>query len=83
MHHHTTWYEGRPRSRRQCVRSPPPQKKGATAHVYCGETVAHFSYCEALVLYLLTNTADYCCSQFIIKQITCFCCAFILISFML
>ena len=48
----TTWYRGRPRPRPHCVRAPP---KGAqnplfSVHVYCSQTVAHLSYCSALVM---------------------------------
>jgi len=49
------WYGGRPRPRRHYVRrepSPSPQKGHGpqfSAHVYCGQTVAHPSYCWALV----------------------------------
>jgi len=54
-----TWYGGRPRLRRHCVRwgpSPEPCKKRGTvaphfwAYVYCGQTVAHLSYCSVLVV---------------------------------
>ena len=54
MDQDATWYEGRSRPRQHCVRwgpSPPPPK-GAQApsfrpmsNVYCGQTVAHLSYC--------------------------------------
>jgi len=50
-----TWYEGMPRSRPHCDTWGPscPSKKGHSpqflAHVYCGQTVAHLSYCCALV----------------------------------
>jgi len=51
------WYGGRPRPRRHCVRwgpSSPTERGTATAShfsalVYCGQTVAHLSYCWALV----------------------------------
>jgi len=54
----TTRYGGRPRPRWHCVRwepSSPPPRKGAEqpptfAYVYCGQMVAHLSYCWALVL---------------------------------
>ena len=47
MDQDATWYEGRPRPRRLCIRQGPrstPQKKGGaappkfSAHVYCGQT---------------------------------------------
>ena len=51
-----TWYEGRPPLKRHCVRwepSSPSPKRGQSpqfsAHVYCGQTVAHPSYCYALI----------------------------------
>jgi len=47
-----TWYGGRHWPGPHCVKwgpSPPPKKKGHSpqfsAHVYCGLTVANFSYC--------------------------------------
>ena len=48
-----TWHGRRPRPRPHCVRwgpsSPFPQERGHSppfsAHVYCGQTVAHLSYC--------------------------------------
>ena len=51
-----TWYGGRPQSRRYYIRwGPSSLKKGGTApaqssaqfsaHAYCGQTVAHLSYC--------------------------------------
>jgi len=48
-----TWHGGRPRPKPHCVRWEPssPTPKGGTsaahfsAHVYCGQTVAHLSYC--------------------------------------
>jgi len=53
MDQDATWCEGRPRPRPHCVTwgpsSPPPGKKRHSpqflAHVYCGQTVAHLSYC--------------------------------------
>ena len=53
MDQDTTSYEGRPGPKLHCVMgtqlplpksglSPPPQ---FSAHVYCGQTVAHLSYC--------------------------------------
>ena len=52
-----TWYEARPRPRPHCVTWGPAQPpKGAQlpifGHVYCGPTVAHLSYCWALVVQL-------------------------------
>ena len=52
-----TWHGGRPRLRPHCVRwgpsSAPLEKRGHpaqfSAHVYCGQTVAHLIYCSALV----------------------------------
>jgi len=45
-----TWYEGRPRPRPHCVRWRPSFPRRGTnpqfsARVYCGQTVAHLSYC--------------------------------------
>jgi len=53
MDQDATWCGGRPRHRPQCVRwNPAPPRKGAqqphphfSAHVYCGQTVAHLSNC--------------------------------------
>ena len=46
MDQDATWYGGRPRPRRHCVRrgpsSPSPRER---AHVYCGQTVADLSNC--------------------------------------
>jgi len=57
MDQDATWYEGRPRPRRHCVRWEPscPHGKGHSSphfsgHVYCGQMVAHLSNCWALVL---------------------------------
>ena len=51
-----TWCGGRPRPRRHCVRWRPssPTERGTaaphfSAHVYCGQTIAHLSNCWALV----------------------------------
>jgi len=52
MDQDATWYRGRPRPRQHCVRWEPSlpftPKKGHSphfsAHVYCGQTVAHLSY---------------------------------------
>jgi len=46
----TTWYGGKPRPRPHCVRWGHSSPKRGTnpqfsAHVYCGQTVAHLSYC--------------------------------------
>jgi len=46
-----TWYGGRHRPRRHCIRWGPisplkaAQSPQFSAHVYCGQTVAHLSYC--------------------------------------
>ena len=52
MDHDATWYGGRPRPRRPCIRwipllSPPQRGYGPQflAHVYCGQTVPHLSHC--------------------------------------
>jgi len=48
MDQNVTWYDGRPRPRPHCVTwgpkwgTAPPQ---FSADVYCGQTVAHLSYC--------------------------------------
>jgi len=62
MDQDATWYEDWPWLRPHCVTwgssspkrgtAPPPQ---FSAHVYCGQTVAHLSYCWALV-----NTLKQC-----------------------
>jgi len=56
MDQDATWYVGRPRPRRHCVRRGPSsptereqQLSHFSAHVYCGQTVAHLSNCRALV----------------------------------
>jgi len=48
MDQDATWYEGRHRHRRHCVRWGPsfPQ---FSANIYCGQTVAHLSNCWAVV----------------------------------
>ena len=54
---HATWYGGRPRRKPHCARWGPSilsPKRGRSplqfsAHVYCDQTVAHLSYCWALV----------------------------------
>ena len=58
MDQDATWYEGRPRPRPHCVTlgHSLPQKGSTTlpqfsAHVYCGQTVAHLSYSWALLLF--------------------------------
>ena len=61
MDQNETWHRGRPRPRRHCVRWAPssPQRDTApqlSAHVYCGQTFAHLSYCWALLSpYYSTN----------------------------
>jgi len=58
MDQDSTWYGGRPRPRRHCVRwgsiSPRNYTAGPhfSAYVYCGQTVVHLSNCWALVLTL-------------------------------
>jgi len=57
MHQDVTWYGGRPRPWRHCVRWGPSSLHGKghssllsfSAHVNCGQTVAHLSNCRALV----------------------------------
>ena len=55
MDQYATWYEGRPQPRPHCVTwgCNSPSQKGhspqSSAHVYCGQMVAHLSYCSALV----------------------------------
>jgi len=54
MDHDATWCSGRPRPRPHCVTWGPswPQKEHSPpffADVYCSQTVAHLSYCWALV----------------------------------
>ena len=53
MDHDATWWRGRPaRPRPHCVRwgfSGDPALPHFSAHVYCGQTVAHLSNCWALV----------------------------------
>jgi len=56
MDHDATWYGGRSRPRRHCIRwgHSCPRKGYSSplfsAHVYCGQTVAHLSYCWVLGL---------------------------------
>jgi len=58
MDQDATWYGGGPRPRPHCVRWGPsssPSKRGhssphLSAHVYCGQTVAHLSYTAELLL---------------------------------
>jgi len=49
MDHDTTWYGGKPRPRQQCGPSSPMERGIAaphfSAHVYCGQTIAHLSNC--------------------------------------
>jgi len=57
MDQDANWYGGRPQYRPRCVRwgaSPPPRKGHSpqfSSPMYCGQTVAHLSYCWALVLF--------------------------------
>jgi len=56
-----TWYEGRPRPMPHCVtRGSSSPKKGTarqfSAHVYCGQMVAHLRYSWALVIPLQCGT---------------------------
>ena len=52
-----TWYGGKPWPRRHCVRlGPAPPQRDTTAptfsaHVYCGQKVAHLSICWASIKY--------------------------------
>ena len=62
MDQDATWYGDGPRPRRHCVRWGPcsPTRRGRaaphlSAHVYCGQTVAHLSNCLALV-FLISGT---------------------------
>jgi len=60
-----TWYEGRPRPRPQCVTwgSSFPHKGHSPqflAHIYCGQTVAHLSYCAAPVQTVATKRFVLC-----------------------
>ena len=58
-----TWYGGgRPRPRPHCVRWGPISPKSGTTpkfsvNVSCGQTVAHLSYCRALVFFLGSRAA--------------------------
>jgi len=59
-----TWYGGRPRSRRHCVRWGPSSPHGKvhspppfSGHVYRGQTIAHLSNCSALVRILSPSDA--------------------------
>jgi len=66
MHQDATWYAGRPPPRSHCVRWDPvpssPPKKGHNpqfwARVCCGQTVAHLSYCWALVVLIIRGTLN-------------------------
>ena len=57
MDQNATWYGSRPRTMVHCVRWGPSSPHGNghsspphfSAHVYCGQTVAHLSYCWAVV----------------------------------
>jgi len=54
MHQYSTWYNGRPRPRRYCVRwDSSPLKSRLSAHVYCCQMVVHLSYCCSLVCCIL------------------------------
>jgi len=60
MDQDATWYGGRPRPRRHCVRlgpGTPAENRHSNpprlAHVYCGQTVSYLSNCCALVFYNL------------------------------
>jgi len=65
VHKYPTWYGGRPRPRRHCVRWGPSSrpKKGHgpqfSAHVYCGQTVAHLSYCWVLVATVTQKRSEF------------------------
>jgi len=71
MDQDATWYGGRPRPRPHCARWGPSfsPKKGHSppaqfsAHVCCGQTVAHLSYCWALVSAVLSKLKDFSRSQ--------------------
>jgi len=47
MDQYATWYGGRPRPRPHCVTWLTPKGHSAqfSAHIYCGQTVAHLNYC--------------------------------------
>jgi len=56
MDQDATWYEGRPRPMRHCIKWGPSyrtwkraQQPHFSTHVYCGETVTHLSNCWGLV----------------------------------
>jgi len=56
MDEDATWCGGKPRPRPHCVRIQLPLKRGHTtphfsAHVFCGQAVAHLSYCWAFVIF--------------------------------
>ena len=62
-----TWYESRPRPRLHCVTWGPisPSQKRVqryspqfSAHVYCFQTIAHLSYCWALVNHASSKKAS-------------------------
>jgi len=70
MDQDATWYEGWSWLRPHCVTwgSSSPKRDTApqfSAHVYCGQTVAHLSYCWALV-----NTLKQCLSSVIGPKVT-------------
>jgi len=54
MDQDATWYGGRPRPRRHCVRWDPAPKKGHSSSPTfrpCGQTVAHLNNCWAPCYY--------------------------------
>jgi len=67
MDQDTTWYGGRPQPGDIVLyRNPAPHRKGAqqpppylSAHVYCGQTVAHLSNCCALILFMAVHSNGY------------------------
>jgi len=78
MDQDATWYGGRPRPKPHCVYEEPahlPPKGHSpqfSTRVYCGQTVAHLSYCWALVclcMKYLRGTTERICTKF--TQNTC------------
>jgi len=67
MDQDATWYRGRPRPGHIVLNGDPaPHRKGHSSpphflnHIDCGQTVAHLSYCSALVAiasYVIIMTA--------------------------
>jgi len=62
MDQDATWYIGKPRPRHHCVRWGPsfPTERGTappyfSAHVYCGQMVAHLSNCWAFVQFITVD----------------------------